>query len=219
MNSNEILVFPRTLLTGVDRFLPWGDASTFANRLEVQAVWLSRSDAEESKESVQAIPCALLRNESWRFYVLRRIRSGRRDLRAKVSLLVGGHVDRPARLRSVEDLLIDTLRRELNEELGLQQAGSLRPLGMLVDSTSISGSRHLAFVYEAVVTENLVIRATEEFSVRSSVSGSFLSANELSLLHGKFDPWSSLLFEDYIAPRHQLSFRASARKLPLFLDD
>jgi predicted NUDIX family phosphoesterase len=200
-DKKEILVFPRRCLQNSDRFVPWNAAAPVILCAKANVVWLPRYEAERSKEWVQPIPCAFIRDRAHRYCILRRVRHTRTDLRDRISLIVGGHVERSCGHDSLPSLLLLTLKRELNEELGTQSFSKVRPVGLVVDSLSIKASRHIAFIYEVVVESHLTVRATEEFSLRSKFTGHFYTSGELSQFHKKFDPWSLLLFEDYINPR------------------
>ena len=163
--------------------------------------WLPRYNAERSKDWIQPIPCAVIRNHSRSYCILRRVRKTRRDLRARISLIVGGHVDRASYDRErILSLFSKTIRQELDEELGVQEVSHIIPRGLIIDSSSLSASRHIAFVYETVISRHLTARAPEEFSSRSKFTGHFFTPVELQRFHKSFDPWSLVLFEDYIAP-------------------
>jgi predicted NUDIX family phosphoesterase len=200
-DNKEILVFPRRCIQSSDRFVPWSDAAPVILCANANAVWLPRHEAERSKEWVQPIPCAFIRDHAHRYCLLQRIRQTRADLRDRISLIVGGHVERSYDHDSLQSFLLLTLKRELNEELGIQSLSKVRPVGLVVDSLSIKASRHIAFIYEVVIESCLRVRAAEEFSLRSKFTGYFSTPDELSQFHTKFDPWSLLLFEDYINPR------------------
>lgn len=199
-DKKEILVFPRRCLQSSDRFVPWNAAAPVMLCATTNAMWLPRHEAEQSKEWVQPIPCAFIRDHGHRYCLLRRIRQTRADLRDRISLIVGGHVERSCGHDSFPSLLLLTLKREINEELGTNSFSTIRPIGLAVDSLSIKASRHIAFIYEVVVESHLTVRAAEEFSLRSKLTGYFATPDELSQFHTKFDPWSLLLFEDYINP-------------------
>jgi predicted NUDIX family phosphoesterase len=117
-----------------------------------------------------------------------------------MTLVVGGHVDKPPSYPSETSLFFDTLRRELDEEVGVRGLPETDPIGIVIDSSSIFASRHIALVYEVVLQNDISLRAKEEFAVHSKFSGRFFTPAELSQFHGMFDPWSLILFEDYIAP-------------------
>ncbi len=72
------------------------------------------------------------------------------------------------------------------------------PIGMVIDSSSITASRHIGFVYEAIVDRKIKSSATEEFSVGSKYNGKFFSIQSLSQFRSKFDTWSLILFSQYL---------------------
>jgi predicted NUDIX family phosphoesterase len=214
-NANEILTFPRKSVQGYDRFIPWDIAEPIVKCLEGQATWIPRATAEKSNDLVQPIPCALIRNREQRYCVFRRIRQNRRDLSTKISIVVGGHVDKPTNSKIILSLLSTTLAREINEELGiLVNTSHIPPIGVVIDATSTTASRHVAFVYELCIFDDFTTKASEEFSLKSKWTGCFFPPSKLVEFRKNFDPWSLLLFEDYIA---KLSCKTSRQiDLPLW---
>jgi len=94
---------------------------------------------------------------------------------------------------------VATLRRELEEELGVSELVTSRPLGLVVDTSSLVASRHVGLVYEVEIAGQFVALAREEFSIRSKYTGRFFGPAQLSGLRPLLDPWSLILFEDYIS--------------------
>ena len=199
-DSPEILVFPREALrTGV-RFLPWDSALSLLDSIENRMTWLVREEAEKSEELLQVIPCAVIRSGAEQFRVMRRVKEGRRDLSSKISLVVGGHVDRTVRDYGFLQLLDMTLRREIFEELGVNEITEVKPIGIVIDQSSVFASRHVGFVYEAAIDDEFILVATEEFSARSIFNGQSFSPADLTRFNKEFDPWSWIIFADYIGP-------------------
>lgn len=201
MNDNrEILVFPRDTLKTNERFVPWDAALSLFSSIERKMSWLVREEAEKSVDLFQAIPCAIIRSGVQQFRVLRRVKDGRRDLSSKVSLVVGGHIDKAVGDYSFLQLLDTTLRREISEELGVNEISQLIPIGIVIDHSSIFASRHVGFVYEATVDNSFTPVATEEFSSRSIFNGQLFAPSSLTRFAKEFDPWSWIIFADHIAP-------------------
>ena len=207
----EVLVIPRTLFASHARFRQIQDAPDW-NQVANRCAWLPRDVAEHSDEWVQPIPSAVLKNREGEYLTLRRIRDTRADLKGRLSLLVGGHVE-PTTETHLTDLLLTTLRRELEEELAVTGIDRVAPIGWIVDTKSLAASRHSALVYEITVSARPIPRAPEEFSTRSRFTGQFFSAFRLSELRQYLDPWSLILFEDFIAPGHGLRLE-SQQHLP-----
>lgn len=200
IDEQRILVLPRKLVENNNYALRWADVEQQINELEVSSNWVPRSLAEVSDEWVQPIPVALLKDEHHRYCILRRIRSIRPDMNGRLTVVVGGHVEYCGRHMTFMELLESTMRRELSEEIGIDLDGELEPLGVLFDPSSINSSRHLAFVFETEIAHGISSRAPEEFAKKSKYSGRFLSAEELSWIHRKLDPWSALIVENFIDP-------------------
>ena len=205
-NEQLVLCFPRSCIAGCGRFTPWQtmDAELMIQSAEANMRWLPRCQAEISDDLIQPIPCALVLGERQKYNVFRRINQGRPDLRRRISLVIGGHIDWIAGDKDFSSLLMMTLMREIVEELGIAPlpSSSAKPIGLVADFSSLESSRHLGIVYEVTIAGQIKPRATEEFSTRSQYVGKLCTSRELSALHKEFDPWSTIIFGDYINPSY-----------------
>ena len=200
--SQEILVFPREALPAEARFVPWADSAIILESVAEGMTWLPRNEAEQSADWMQPIPCAIIRNHNEEYRVLRRVKQGRADLSSRISLVVGGHIDKCPGTPGLSSLLSTTLKREVSEELGVNDLTEVKPVGLVVDDSSLTASRHVGFVYEIVVADEFKPQAPEEFSTHSRFNGQLFTATELSRFLKEFDPWSRIIFADYIAPSY-----------------
>ena len=198
-SSREILVFPRSLLATSAPFIPWPLAQHSFDLIQQSMDWLVRDEAEVSTDLLQPIPCSIIRNENGEYCALRRIREGRDDLKSKVTLVVGGHIDRGHEKSGFESLLVATLKREVKEELGVEAVSEIRPIGVVMDHSSDYASRHVGFVYETVISQEFKPRAPEEFSTESIVGSKLYTTTELSKFREEFDPWSFIIFAEHIS--------------------
>ena len=199
----SVLCFPRSYVADCERFTPWEVACNVFNSAEKSMTWLPRSEAEASDTLVQPIPCALVINEASLYHVFRRIGEGRADLRKRISLIIGGHIDQDESEGDFYSLAIATLIRELDEELKIGRLPSTaKPVGLVVDQSSLESSRHVALVYEVAITGTIKPKAVEEFSIRSRYDGKPCTTNELLTIRKEFDPWSLIIFGDYINPSY-----------------
>ena len=198
----EILVLPRKLVQGLDGFVPWGDAEQIVAEAENRIGWMPRTEAEQSSQWIQPIPCAIFRDSNQRYCVFRQAPQRRRDLSRRISLIVGGHIDRGSHDGSICQVFEDTVRREALEEVGLTLSLGLKPAGMVVDSSSIVASRHVGVVYDVPIDSQIKSLSSEEFfSIRSKYHGQFVGLEELSGLRFQLDPWSSILLSQYLTDR------------------
>lgn len=193
-----IMVFPRDFIDGIDGFIPWDDAKNLMDSVSKKVIWMPRDDAERSKIWVQPIPCAILRDSLGRYCVFRQIRQQRKDLSSRLSFFVGGHVDHCSIGDDVPSIFYETVRREVREEIGVTLDDTPTPVGVVVDGSSLMASRHIGFVYEIRVDSNVKSQSDEEFSTRSKYNGKFLDIADRSRFRGTFDPWSSIVFSQYM---------------------
>ena len=194
----NVLVLPRESIHGMDGYMPWSHVGDLLESVTGRLTWMPRADAECSREWVQPIPCAIFRDSSGQYCVFRQARKPRSDLSHKVSFIVGGHIDRSGEGESVSDILEETVKREVSEEVGVDLDSPLEPVGMVIDSSSITASRHIGFIYDCLVDRDIRSQAVEEFSVGSKYNGEFFSIESLSRFRSKFDPWSFILFSQYL---------------------
>jgi predicted NUDIX family phosphoesterase len=163
---------------------------------------------------VQPIAAAIVRRGD-DYLVLRRIDGTRGDLRSRISLISGGHVDFVESEFDFEAILEQTLARELNEELGFTVTSSIEPFGVVVDHANIASSRHAAFLFEVFVTDDAEVLAGEEFVLGSSFSGSFVDLATLSLFSPNFDPWSRIVWRDSLLGRLDAAMGATPQQLSI----
>ena len=204
--EQTVLCLPRVCIADRERFTPWRMAAGVIRLAAEDMQWLPRREAEAADDLIQPIPCALVVGKNHSYHVFRRIAEGRPDLRRRVSLVVGGHIDEPQSQRDIFSLLSSTLKREITEELGIHPPEKTKPIGMVVDFSSTEASRHIGIVHEIEIEGRATPRATEEFSVRSKHVRQLYSAQELFNIRGEFDPWSRIIFGNYLRPSNALEF-------------
>ena len=217
-SDREILVLPRQLLSPGDRFIHADAVKELLTLWESHMEWMPRAVAETSRDRIQPIPCVLIESAYEKFYVFRRTRKTRDDLKGRLSFLIGGHVDGPATDQELRTILEETLLREVEEELGVTDLRKLQLLGLVADYSTVASSRHIGIVFGATLYGRLTTQAPEEFSPRSKWSGKALDLDEICKVRARPDPWSSILYEEYLAPRHKQD-QSFQRVMPLLLSD
>ena len=202
MNLNQVvLCLPREHFAHFGRFTPWTQASHTVASAQMEMRWIPRVKAELSETLVQLIPCALVRGEDSSFHVFRRIKEGRRDMSGRITLVIGGHIDCSSMKGSLLSLAATTLANELDEELtSIPSIDNRVPVGVVIDPSSLESSRHVGLLYEVAATGTVRPKAKEEFSMDSKYAGSRYSLAELPQFNKEFDPWSAIIFSDYIKP-------------------
>lgn len=211
--SQDILVVPRDAVSCLKGFARWSEIdSATIDKIGKSRAWMPRHDAERSSDMVQLIPCAVVRDCAGNYSVSRRKAGERKDISKKMTLLYGGHAERVEGCGDLADILKENLRRELEEEISLTSAdvddASIEIVGAINDLASVKSSRHLAVVFNVPVAGGSVsVRADEEFSRRSKYRGEFMDVDQIVKLQSnkqnRFDPWSRLLFQDWIRPESE----------------
>ena len=209
-----VLCLPRMCIADSERFTPWHTAVEKIRAAAEDMTWLPRHEAEAADHLIQPIPCAVVLGEEHTYHVFRRIADGRPDLRKRISLVIGGHIDWSEGDRDILSLVRSTLMREISEELGIDVPVTATPVGLVVDFSSTQASRHIGIVHEVVIAGRATPRATEEFSVRSRYVRRLYSAEELFTIRDHFDPWSRIVFGDYVRPSDSLGFGQQIRLIP-----
>ncbi|MFO1541255.1 MAG: NUDIX domain-containing protein [Chloroflexota bacterium] len=189
--DERVLGVPRRQAVGDApwRGILYGDVAPLVARLEAQATFRPRAEAEEDPSWKQLIPYVLVRDRG-AFFLMRRTRAGGdARLHERWSLGVGGHVN-PG------DVGLDgALRREWTEELDAPWDPAPRLIGLLNDESDPVGRVHLGIVYAVEVGGRPVaVRESEK------LSGAFVAPLGVLRVYDRLETWSSLLY-DFLTER------------------
>ena len=200
-STQDVLVVPRDVVSDLKGFVRWCaiDSDTMG-KISASCDWSPRPSAEQSSDLVQLISCAIVRDSNGNYSISRRIGTTRKDLHWKLTLLYGGHVERVEHGLELIDLLQENMLRELQEEISVTEVDEIEIVGTVNDLTDLTSSRHIAVVFDVSISSEVSIRAAEEFSLGSEYCGEFLDSAVLASLEHRFDPWSRLLFHNWINP-------------------
>lgn len=163
------------------------DTATILKLIETQHFFINRPIAEISPEFKQIIPYVAIRNGDDYFLLKRTTRQTESRLHHKLSLGIGGHInpDTPT--------VLGGLRKELDEEVAIEEPYQLRFVGILNDDTTDVGRVHLGAVFILdSPTRHVSVRETEK------MSGSWVARAELGPLHEAMESWSQLVYDALI---------------------
>jgi predicted NUDIX family phosphoesterase len=201
MSAEAVLTVPASSVESFYKRSFWPGAEAIESVLRIVrgcGTFVDRDWAEEHHSVTQIVSFAVV-HRGCRILVLRRARKDRRPaLRLRYSLLFGGHVSTPEddSLEPVSRALV----RELREELGIELGCSPSPLGVLADSSSLSGRLHLGVVF-AVAHPSASVRVPSSEAEGSEFVGGvrrvrFVDWRSLSRRADRFDRWSEILLYD-----------------------
>jgi predicted NUDIX family phosphoesterase/thymidylate kinase len=172
--------------------------SGFVDTFKREKAFLPRSQAEQNANYLQAIPCAVLRYDD-KILLLKRKKPGH-PLHDTYAVWAGGHV---IQTDDGDDILLNTLHRELTEELFIKEAFELNPspVGLIRTNEDARASRHIAVLYEiALKSENVALALNQkEFrSTRgSSMSGRLVQIGEMGAIYDDMGDWSKFIVEHF----------------------
>lgn len=188
--DEEILVVPRHLLLadplagfsaiGVDRYL---------RAVRQFGQFRPRREMEGDPSMKQVIPYLIVRHGARLFLFRRTAAGGEPRLHGKYSIGVGGHVDKKD-VKGARDVVAESMRRELEEELRIEGPWRARPVGVLNDDTNPVGSVHFGLVHVVEVERpDIAVREAD------TLSGRLASLEEVLAARGEMETWSQLILD------------------------
>lgn len=172
--------------------------SGFIESVRENKMFVPRSKAEQNANFLQPIPCAILRYDK-KILVLKRKKPGH-ALHDTYAVWAGGHIieadDGP-------DILLNTLNRELTEELFIKEAFELNrsPIGLIRTNEDARASRHIAVLYEIILKSADVALALNQKEFRStrgtSMSGKLVEISELRDIYDEMGDWSRFIVDHF----------------------
>jgi predicted NUDIX family phosphoesterase/thymidylate kinase len=199
--DEEVLCVPRRSVEGQVRLSEtkvvrpnWKAVSRLVNR---RGTYVKRSIAETSDELLQVVPVCIIRNGD-RFLTNVRHEPGE-SLHEAFGNWAGGHVRKQDldHARSKWASVMTGLRRELHEELSLEDLPRLQPIGIVHSSEDKRAARHIGIVFEVVFSDPANIAAFDNKTIRERpdryVKTSWMERKELSRNLASQRDWSKAI--------------------------
>ena len=154
--------------------------------------FIPRPEAEEDYTRKQPIPYVVVRHGD-KYLMLRRTKKqSEKRLHDKLSLGIGGHIN-PGEHGGEDDIIMNAMRRELEEEVHIHRPSGLRFAGFINDESNQVSRVHLGllFIMEAGDTG---------FEVREKdmMTAEWVRAEELGSHYDRLETWSQIVYDDYI---------------------
>jgi predicted NUDIX family phosphoesterase len=180
--------------------------SEVLRRIVQNGLFLRRSELEEDPSFKQIIPYAIISNkeperggvrQNQSFYLFRRT-SGQKEnrLHNKFSLGVGGHMNPSGSMESIEQYLIDELKRELYEEVKLLNGcfiEGIEFIGFINDDTIPVGRVHIGLLYNIHVSNKEVyVKETDK------MTADWIDKTNLAEFYKGMESWTKITFDFYI---------------------
>ncbi|AWR86750.1 NUDIX hydrolase [Meiothermus taiwanensis] len=178
----QVYVVPASLFPPAqEALIPLEEALLQA--IEQKGFFLERARAEEDPTYRQIIPYALVRYRE-RYFLMRRTQGGgEARLYGRYTLGVGGHINPQD---AGGNPLLNGLRRELAEEVGVQRY-SARPVGFIVSDSSPVSRVHAGVVFVVEAAEAPRVMEGEK------LEGRLASLPEVEEVYEGLEGWSQIL--------------------------
>ncbi|RYL89778.1 hypothetical protein EWI07_12730 [Sporolactobacillus sp. THM7-4] len=152
---------------------------------------MRRGDAEDNTAYKQPIPYAIIRKGEHFFTYKRLGGGGESRLYGKLSLGVGGHMNQIQGAVNFQQVLSENLRRELNEELIIEDAETLdfQTIGLINDDDTEVGRVHIGVLIAIHLPDRAHISVREE----DKLEGSWMKLEELvdPKIYDRLESWSA----------------------------
>jgi predicted NUDIX family phosphoesterase len=172
--------------------------ATFVRAVGNSKQFIPRSRAEQNPNYLQPIPCAILRYDD-KVLFLKRKKAGH-PLHDTYAVWAGGYA---SQADDGPDLLIDTLERELSEEVFIKEAFELSrtPVGLIRTDQDARASRHIGVLYEVFLKSGDVALALNQKEFRetrgSSMSGRLVEIDRVGDFYDSMGDWSKSIVDHF----------------------
>ena len=172
--------------------------SDFVETVNKQTLFMPRSQAEQNPNYLQPIPCAVLRYDD-KILLLKRKKPGH-PLHDTYAVWAGGHV---IQADDGSNILLNTLNRELEEEVFIKEAFELdpNPVGLVRTDEDARASRHIGVLYRLTLKSENVALALNQKEFRStrgsSMSGRLVEIKEIGNIYDDMGDWSRFIVDHF----------------------
>ncbi len=189
--AEDVLIVPRA-----DLFRPGAVHGFMADRAEAfldviahHSAFRPRAVVENDPSLKQIIPYLMVRCRDQLFLFQRSGAGGEARLHGKYSIGVGGHINR-SDVDGAADIVVEGLRRELDEELVLEGPWSARLVGVLNDDSNAVGQVHFGLVH-VVEVDHPTVKVRES----KTLTGRLAESEEVRGLRDRMETWSQLILD------------------------
>ena len=160
-----------------------GCGDEIAALVEREHEFLPRPDMERDPSYRQIIPYVAVTRGDEIFATRRLNKGGEERLHGRLSIGVGGHIER-ADDETREGILMRALEREVSEEIEVERVVSLTPLGVINEEGDEVSRVHLGFLFRMEVAGEVRVRETEK------LAGLWLRIKDLPAFSDELEGWS-----------------------------
>lgn len=155
--------------------------------------FMVREEAEYNFEHKQVIPYVTVRHSDDYLLLQRTKQQAEKRLHNKYSLGIGGHIN-PVDEMERENIIINSLYRELNEEVFVKDPDGLSFIGIINDESNSVSRVHLGLLY-------VLEASTPDFKVLETdkMTAKWVPKEELKEYYEGLETWSQVVYDHFIA--------------------
>lgn len=185
----KVLVVPTDVITpylGSESFIT-GNINDIVKLVEIHHLYIDREYAEYAKEYKQIIPYAILTNDSKIFLTQRLKAQTEKRLHGRCSIGLGGHINPSEEIAN--SCILEGMRRELYEEVGLENITVNKCVGVINDLSTEVSNYHIGLVY--------FIQAPVDIQVKevNKMTGRWVVADEITECYDNLESWSQIVWD------------------------
>ena len=174
----------------------------FFNSMIAQSYFYSRERAETDENLKQIIPYAYVVHKKSIFVLERFSTQSESRLHNKLSLGVGGHINKNDKVENGNNIIYNGLYRELKEEIWLEDLTyQMQFKGLINDDSNSVGRVHLGVIFEVAL--NLAQCHIKE---KNKMSGHWMLIEELKMSYQHMETWSQILVDNLLMVKYDKSF-------------
>jgi len=196
-SDDYVMVFPTTLLNDIGYFQGLSlDIGKYLNKIVAvgNCKTMKRDKAELDDNYKQLVNYVLVLKQDMLFSYQRGKKLGEPRLFEKYSIGIGGHIssDDPSLFLSkktfrIWDLIIESVKREIKEEIGLEDGYDLNIEALLNDDTNAVGKVHFGIIFLAKIIDNQKIEKEQSIN-----DAKFRTIQEIKNNSEKYENWSKI---------------------------
>jgi len=156
--------------------------------------FMERNLAEHDESFKQVIPYVMVVHENRYLLIRRTKKQGEARLHDMYSLGIGGHInDVDSGSEAQHSHIIEAgMRRELNEEIGIEKEASCELVGMINDNSTEVARVHVGFVY-------LLRAGSPQFTImeQDKYTASWKTGEEMAEHYAQMESWAQIAY-DYV---------------------
>jgi predicted NUDIX family phosphoesterase len=192
--TESVLVVPRAVLEEVAPRTFSPETESAISRIVAHCRFLDRSRAERDFEFKQIIPYVVIRHREKYLLIRRTRKQTEARLHDMYSLGIGGHINDTDGLAGNAEIIALGMRRELTEEIQLENETSCEIVGIINDDSTEVARVHAGLVY-------LLSTSSPNYEIMEpgKYTASWKTPSEMLEQYAQMESWAQIVYDFVIS--------------------